>query len=138
MADEVTESRSRLGIFGQEGENMQSMSQSLDKGTKELLDVLDNCVQVCNNCTAKDLMEPDLSEMVKCIQLDLDCSDICTMVSHFVSRGSEFSSDLLGQCAIVCDTCAGECEKHPDMPHCVECAVACRRCAEECRKFRTK
>jgi len=115
---------------------MQSVSQTIDKKTMELVNMLDDCVATCNNCATKDLMEPDLSEMVRCIRLDIDCSDACSLTSHYLSRGSEFTTGMLVQCALICDACAEECEKHSDMPHCVECARVCRNCAQECRQFR--
>ena len=115
---------------------MQSMSPTIDKKTMELINILDDCVRTCNNCATKDLVEPDFPKMARCIRLDLDCSDVCSLTSHYLSRGSEFANSMLVQCALICDVCAEECEKHPDMPHCVECAKICRNCAEECRNFR--
>jgi hypothetical protein len=113
------------------------MSQTIDKKTAELVNVIDDCVKICNNCVTKDLREPDVPKMIRCIQLDIDCSDICTLASRYLSRDSEFSNDILDKCAKICDSCAEECEKHPDMPHCVECAKICRKCAQECRRFRS-
>jgi hypothetical protein len=41
---------------------------------------------------------------------------------RYLSRSSEFASSIVNQCAVICDTCAQECEEFPNLPHCVECA----------------
>ena len=72
--------------------------------------------------------------MARCIQLDMDCAQICRLAAAYMSRGSELSATICEVCAEVCDACAEECEKH-DMEHCRQCAQACRRSAEECRRM---
>jgi len=91
--------------------------------------------RVCNSDMTADLMEQEVKMMVRCIQLDIDCAQVCALTSSYLSRNSESAYPIADQCAVVCDACAEECEKHPDMPHCVECARVCRRCAQECRKL---
>ena len=111
------------------------MSQSLLRGANQsLIELLQDCVQACNECATDCLREPDLRMLTRCIQLDRDCADICVLTSQYFSRQSEFASALAGQCVIICDACAQECEKHSDMAHCKECAEICRKCASECRK----
>ncbi len=92
-----------------------------------LINILDDCARVCESDMTADLMEKDVKIMVRCVQLDIDCAEICALTSNYLSRNSEFAYPITGQCALVCDACAEECEKHPDMPHCVECARVCRR-----------
>ena len=36
-----------------------------------------DCVASCTACADDCLAEPDLLELVRCVRLDLDCSDIC-------------------------------------------------------------
>ena len=51
-----------------------------------------------------------------------------------MSRNSEFSNKICGQCADICEACAVECDKF-DMDMCKQCAQVCRACASECRKM---
>ena len=87
--------------------------------------------KVALTCMTDDVMEKEVRKMVRCIQLDIDCADICVLTSHYLSRSREFASSIAKQCALICDACAEECQKHPDMPHCVECAKVCRKWAQE-------
>ncbi len=51
-----------------------------------------------------------------------------------MSRDSKFSSKIGGQCAVICEACASECDKF-DMDMSKQCAKVCRTCDEECRKM---
>jgi len=81
--------------------------------------------------------EQDLAEMVTCIRLCLDCTDICTATAAVLSRPAkpDFNATrlLVGACAAICQSCGDECERHAHMPHCRVCAEACRRCDRACR-----
>ena len=100
------------------------------------IEILNDCIQACNSCLTDCLLEPDISMLVDCIELDRDCADICALISQYLSRDSRFAIELAKQCAIVCEACAKECEKHAaDMEHCRECAVICRDCAQECNRI---
>jgi hypothetical protein len=110
----------------------------LENKNQSVIDALEDCVEACNSCIVKDLKEHDVMMMVRCIQLDQDCAEICTLTIQYLSRGSEFAHPMTNQCVTICDTCAAECEKHTDMPHCLECAKICRKCADECRKLGRK
>lgn len=101
---------------------------------KELIDILNRCAIECSHCATACLDENDVKMMVKCINLDLDCADVCRLTAVLLSRGSEHGKHMLKECAEICDACAQECEKHSHMEHCKQCAESCRRCAEACRK----
>lgn len=111
-------------------------SSVLKNRNQALLNILDDCARVCNADATADLMEQDVEMMVRCVRLNIDCAEICALTSNYFSRNSEFAYPMAAQCAMVCDACAQECEKHADMPHCAECAGICRKCAQECRKLR--
>lgn len=102
---------------------------------KHLLDVLNNCAAECNHCATACLDEQDVKMLAKCIKLDIDCADICTLTASLIARGSEHGMHLLKECAEVCNACAAECEKHAKMgmEHCRECAEVCRACAKACQ-----
>ena len=102
------------------------------------IDALSDCAQACIADTEADLNEPDLAEMVKCIRLCLDCTDICTatgaVLSHLAEYDPAVTRPLLESCIAICHSCGDECEHHAaHMEHCRICAEACRRCEQACR-----
>ena len=100
---------------------------------KQLMDALNNCAAECNHCATACLDEQNVKMLSKCIKLDMDCAEICTLTASLIARGSAHGKHLLKECAEVCNACAEECEKHTHMEHCKQCAAACRACAEICR-----
>jgi hypothetical protein len=102
------------------------------------IDALSDCAQACIADTEADLSEQNLAEMVKCIRLCLDCTDVCTATMGVVSRQAEYDANvtrpLLQACVAICKTCGDECERHaPHYEHCRVCAEACRRCERACQ-----
>jgi uncharacterized membrane protein len=104
------------------------------------IDALDDCVQACIADVDADLTADDLTEMVRCIRLCLDCVDVCTATVRVISRPTQ--SDLhiwrllLEACVAVCKNCGDECERHAHMhQHCRVCAQACQPCEQACRQL---
>jgi len=101
------------------------------------IDAVNDCAQACTSCADDDLSEPDVAEMVKCIRLCLDCTDICTATGAVISRLAEYdpgtTRPLLEACVAVCKSCGDECERHGHYEHCRVCEQACRRCERACR-----
>jgi hypothetical protein len=101
------------------------------------IDAISDCAQACATDADADLSEPNLAEMVKCIRLCLDCTDICAAAGAVLSRPAEYDAGatrpLLEACVAICKSCGDECERHARMPHCQVCAEACRRCEQACR-----
>jgi hypothetical protein len=102
------------------------------------IDALSDCAQACNADNAADLGEQNVTEMVKCIRLCLDCADICTATVGVISRQTDYDATvtrpLLKACVAICMSCGEECEQHAGMhEHCRICAEACRRCEQACR-----
>jgi hypothetical protein len=96
-----------------------------------------DCAAECEHCVTACLSEDDIKMMARCIELDRDCADICSLAAKLMARGSEFAQKFCALCAEVCQACGDECNKHAQMDHCKRCADACYRCAEECRKMAT-
>ena len=73
------------------------------------IDALSDCAQSCTADTDADLSEDNLAEMVKCIRLCLNCTDICTATAAILSRLAEYDADatkpLLEACAATCKSC---------------------------------
>jgi Domain of Unknown Function (DUF326) len=101
------------------------------------IDALNDCAQACNADNAADLSEPSVADMVTCIRLCLDCTDICAataaVIGRLTSDDPRVTRPLLEACAAICRSCGDECERHaPHHPHCRICAEACRSCERAC------
>jgi hypothetical protein len=104
------------------------------------IDALSDCAQACNADNAADLSEQNVTEMVRCIRLCLDCADVCTATAGVTSRPAGYDADvtkpLLKACVAICKSCGDECEQHARThEHCRVRAGACRRCEQACRKL---
>ena len=104
------------------------------------IDALSDCAQACTADVDADLSEQDLADMVLCIRLCLECTDVCTATVGVISRPALYDADvvrpLLEACAASCKSCGDECERHAPMHrHCRVCAEACRRCEQACREL---
>jgi hypothetical protein len=64
----------------------------LENKNQSVIDALEDCVEACNGCIAASLKERDVKMMVRCIQLDIDCAEICALTLQYLSRNSEFAS----------------------------------------------
>jgi Domain of Unknown Function (DUF326) len=104
------------------------------------IDALSDCAQACTADTDADLGEQNVTEMIRCIRLCLDCADVCTATIGVTSRQAEFDANVAGPlleaCAAICKSCGDECQRHAQMhEHCRVCAEACRRCEQACREL---
>jgi uncharacterized membrane protein len=104
------------------------------------IDALTDCAQACTADTDADLNEQNVTDMVKCIRLCLNCADVCTATIAVTSRQAEYDANvakpLLEACAAICKSCGDECERHAQMhEHCRICEQACRRCEQACREL---
>jgi len=104
------------------------------------IDALSDCAQACTADNDADLAEQNVTEMVRCIRLCLDCVDICTATAGVISRPATWDASvirpLLEACVAVCRSCGDECERHArHHEHCRVCEHACRRCEQACREL---
>jgi Domain of Unknown Function (DUF326) len=104
------------------------------------IDAMTDCAQACIADNDADLGEQNVSEMVLCIRLCLDCTDICAATAGVLSRPANYdpgvTKPLLEACVAICRRCGDECELHAGMhEHCRVCAEACRRCEQACREL---
>jgi len=104
------------------------------------IEALNDCAQACTADVDADLGEQDVSEMVKCIRLCMECADICgatvTVTSRLAEYDSKITKPLLEACTVACKSCGDECERHAQMhEHCRVCGEACRRCEQACREL---
>jgi hypothetical protein len=99
------------------------------------------CAFACTACADACLEEDDPAELRRCIRLNLDCAEICTLTGRLIARPGPQDPDLLRTqleaCATACRACAAECEAHAEhMEHCRICAESCRACAEACDRMK--
>ena len=104
------------------------------------IDAMIDCAQACIADTDADLGEQNVTEMIRCIRLCLDCTDICTATAGVISRPAAYDASvtrpLLEACVASCKSCGDECERHARMhEHCRVCAEVCRRCEQACREL---
>ena len=103
------------------------------------IDAISDCVQACIADTDADLSEQNLADMVKCIRLCLDCTDICTGTGGVLSRMAEYDPSaarpLLEACVAICKSCGDECQRHAHYDHCRVCEQVCRRCERACQEL---
>ncbi len=101
------------------------------------------CTYTCSTCADACLEDSDPAALRKCIRLNLDCAEICSVTAKLIARPGPQDQGLLraqlDACAAACRACAEECESHADtMEHCRICAEACRHCADACDAMKGK
>jgi uncharacterized membrane protein len=139
----MRESRSQEEAMSYARQMLDTYSRTFTVDTGLLADVIDalsDCAQACDSDTAADLGEQNVTEMITCIRLCLDCADICIVTARVISRQTDYDANvtrpLLEACAAICRSCGDECERHARMhEHCRVCAEACRRCEQACREL---
>jgi hypothetical protein len=104
------------------------------KKYQKTIQLLNDCAAACNYCSSACLDELDV-KLNRCIKIDIDCAQLCTLLASFAARNSEHTMHLTKECAEICNICAEECEKHAHMEHCKNCAEICRACADECNSL---
>jgi hypothetical protein len=101
---------------------------------QECLKALRQCLAACNTCYTEGLKEKDINHMREWIKTDRQCAMIVSLTMKTIELEGSFVKETCELCAMVCDQCAKEGEKH-DPLHCKECAQACKVCAAACREL---
>jgi hypothetical protein len=97
-----------------------------------------DCVESCTICADACLSEREISGLVACVRLNLDCAAVCEATGNVVARANknghrQLMEAQLATCIAFCRACAAECTLHADMhAHCRVCADACLACATAC------
>lgn len=92
------------------------------------------CADACDHCAVACLGEDNVTEMQRCIRLDMDCAAVCRLTAGVMARDSECHTLVCRLCEKICTACAEECGKH-QYDHCQECARQCRECARLCQQM---
>jgi len=106
----------------------------MEKKVMNLTNILGECQAACNYCFDMCLQEEDVKMMRKCIKLDKECSEICSVTLSMLASNSPFAKKIVKLCASICIKCADECKKHNNQ-HCKDCAKACQKCADACNTY---
>ena len=75
---------------------------------KSCIDACYACATACDHCAAACLRESDVKMLARCIQLDIDCAEICRLAAAYMGRGSELAAAVCESCAEVCGACGDE------------------------------
>jgi len=97
---------------------------------------INGCAKISTICADACVGEKNLM-LTRCIRSCLDCADICGTTAKILSRQTETDIDMLRDqlkaCAVACNKCGQDCEKHAMMyEHCRICADVCFSCEETC------
>ncbi|SFC35279.1 hypothetical protein SAMN05421747_10951 [Parapedobacter composti] len=96
-----------------------------------------HCALMCENCAAASIKTEQNGQFADCIQLSLDCAEVCMLLSKAIKRQSMLLQPLLDLCHWICQQCAEVCGKHEE-DHCQQCAAACLLCSEACLLAKSK
>jgi hypothetical protein len=100
------------------------------------IDACDACAAACDRCASACLRAAPAPALARCVELGIDCAQVCRLASSLMARGSTHAPALCALAALICDACADECARHArEHAHCRACAQACTQCAAECRRM---
>jgi hypothetical protein len=98
---------------------------------QKMIEVLQFCAAQCTHCYDASHLEMKM-DMSTIIMYNQDCADLCRLTAQLLERKSENADIFLKTALVMCERCASECEKYPQMEYCKKCGEACRKCAEMC------
>ena len=64
------------------------------KKHQECIEACVACLTACEHCATACLQEKDVKMMVRCIELDRSCADICGLAVREMSRDSDFAEQV--------------------------------------------
>ena len=75
------------------------------------IDACFNCVETCTACADACLSERDVSHLVACIRLNLDCAAVCNATGNIMARSNkaghrQLLEAQLANCIAFCRACA--------------------------------
>lgn len=115
-------------------EGMPSTQIQSSNPHQSCIDLCKKCADACNECLSKCIQKSEVDARNSYIMSLQDCSEICSVSVHFMSRNSMNINEVCNICDIVCEKCVLECEKVQDQ-HSKTCLDACKECASECRNM---
>jgi hypothetical protein len=110
----------------------------------------DDCMEACAWCelaclAATEACLNDLREeqLGLCLQLSLDCAEICWTTRKFLADALVVAPALvreqLESCALICAACAVECRRHAEFSYqLTACSRSCARAEQLCRDMQLR
>jgi len=110
----------------------------------------DDCIEACTwaelaclACAEMCLNDLANEELSLCVQLSLDCAEVCWTTRKFVADALVVAPDLvreqLDQCALACAACAAECRRQAaSVRELASCEQTCSRCERLCRSMQLR
>ncbi|MBA2404621.1 MAG: four-helix bundle copper-binding protein [Bdellovibrionales bacterium] len=120
-------------------ESLKVQNDQINRLSKNMEEAIQNaleCGRVATFCLQHCLSMGGKHGEQRHITLLKECSDITKIAISFMIENSDFSHDICGICARICDACADSC--HDLDPHdsvMEDCIIACRKCADSCRNM---
>lgn len=110
---------------------------------EELMDACAWCELACLAATETCLDHEAHDQLAMCVQLSLDCAEICWTTRKFVGDALLLAPSLvreqLASCGLACAACAVECRRHADRAHqLLACSRTCARCEQLCRELQRR
>ena len=102
---------------------------------KKCIDACLACAAACNHCAYECLHSSEVTQHIRCIQLNHESAIICFAAANMLSSGNKHIGALYQECIEICTACAQECEKYAHMEHCKTCAANCRKCVKQCKSI---
>lgn len=108
----------------------------ISRELQECINFCRDCHEICLRTIGQCLEMGGRHAAAEHIKLLQDCAQICATSADFMTRMSDYHTDVCGVCASVCEACADECERLAEGGDFMkECADICRKCAESCREM---
>ncbi len=126
---------------GSEHKHKGSKSMRNNKKLKAIVAAANDCLKTGATCRAHclDLISSGNTNMISCLKSVENMMAICESTMNVAAMGTLKMNTLkqvIKSCALVCDDCAKECEKHAKMhKECKSCLDPFEDCAKACRKF---
>lgn len=121
-----------METFKEQNEQINRLSINMEEAIRNCLE----CFRVTTSCLQYCLDRGDRYSDQRNITLLKECADICEIAASFMVESSDFSHDVCGICARICDLCGDSCydlDSHD--PIMKACMTACKNCADSCRNM---
>jgi len=112
-----------------------TQGELLDDEMLKCIEVCLDCHRACTETIPYCLQQGGMHAEANHIRLMMDCAEICQTSANFMLRGSDLHVHTCAACAEVCERCADDCARMADDPRMAACAEECRRCAQSCRQM---
>jgi len=111
------------------------------------MDTLISCIKACSStaqtcisCADACMGEKDIQPLIRCMRINMDCADVCSLTSRLLCRQTEPPMSLmrsqLQACIMACKGCGQECQEHASKhEYCRVCSDYCRQCEDACNKL---